>query len=67
MKQKIKAYLRLIGRTNDASVVLTKGYAKQANELKQLGLAVYIPIAAGGCYVALTEKGLEEYEKLEEV
>ncbi len=64
MTQKGKAYLRLIGKTEDASVVLTKGFAKQANELKGLGYATFIPISSGGCHVALTQAGIDKYDEL---
>lgn len=64
LSKKATAYLRLIGKTDDKSVMLTRGYAKQANELKNNGLAEYIPIARGGAHVALTEAGINAYEEL---
>ncbi len=67
MTEKATRYLRLIGKTDDASVILTRGYAKAADELKQLGLAIFIPISSGGCHIALTAKGVEEYERMEDL
>ncbi len=65
MTGKAKALLKKIGDTEEASLRLTKGIAKAADELKAGGLATYIAISTGGADVALTEKGLEEYDKLE--
>jgi hypothetical protein len=64
LSQEASAYLRLIGKTEDASIPLTRGYARQADELKAAGLAVYIPISSGGCHVALTRKGLDLLDKI---
>jgi hypothetical protein len=66
LSKKALAYLRLIGKTREASVVLTRGYSKQAAELKRLGLAVFISIAAGGYHVALTQAGLDTLDEEEE-
>jgi hypothetical protein len=62
LSKKAESYLRLIGKTDDASMRLTKGYAKAADELKHNELAIYIPISTGGCNVALTQKGIDLYE-----
>jgi hypothetical protein len=64
LSKKAAAYLRLIGKTEDASVQLTKGYTRQADELKAAELAVYIPISQGGCHVALTQKGLDLLDEI---
>jgi hypothetical protein len=64
LSKKAAAYLRLIGKTEDASVPLTRGYARQADELKVADLAVYIPISSGGCHVALTQKGLDLLDEI---
>jgi hypothetical protein len=64
MTRRTKAYLKLIGDTDDKSLTLTKGFSKAAAELKNLDMAVYIPISSGGVWVALTAKGIEEYERL---
>jgi hypothetical protein len=64
LSKKADAYLRLIGKTEDASVPLTRGFARQADELKAVGLAVYIPISFGGCHVALTQKGLDLLDEI---
>ncbi len=67
MSKKAESYLRLIVKNEDASVVLSKGYAKQADELRVLGYAMFIPISSGGCYVALTTKGVEAAEQLKTI
>jgi hypothetical protein len=59
-----KNLLLKIGETEDASVRLTKSNAKAADELKRLGLADFIAISTGGAWVALTNEGVEEYNKL---
>jgi hypothetical protein len=66
LSKKAAAYLRLIGKTEDASVPLTRGYTRQADELKANELAVYIPISQGGCHVALTRKGLDLLNEVEQ-
>jgi hypothetical protein len=64
LSEKTKSYLKMIGKTSDASLILTKGYAKQASELKINELAVFIPISTGGSHVALTTEGITLYEEL---
>lgn len=64
LSKKADAYLRLIGKTEDASVPLTRGYAMQADELKTAELAIYIPVSSGGCHVALTRKGLDLLDEI---
>ncbi len=63
LSKKALAYLRLIGQTEDASVQLTRGFAKQAQELNDSRLAVFIPISRCGCHVALTREGIDLYEE----
>lgn len=58
LSEKAEAYLRLIGKTDGASVNLTHGYARVATELRLAGLAILIPISRGGCHVALTPEGI---------
>jgi hypothetical protein len=64
LSDKARRYLKMIGQTDDSSLVLTHGFAKQAGELQRNGLAEYIPISSGGCYVALTTSGVLEYQRL---
>jgi hypothetical protein len=64
LSKKAAMYLRLIGKTEEASVPLTRGYTRQADELKAADLAVYIPISSGGCHVALTQKGLDLLDEI---
>jgi hypothetical protein len=64
LSKKATAYLCLIGKTQDASVPLTRGYTKQADELNAAELAVYIPVSSGGCHVALTQKGLDLLDEI---
>jgi hypothetical protein len=64
LSKKATAYLRMIGKIEDASVPLTRGYTRQADELKANELAVYIPISSGGCHVALTQKGLDLLDEI---
>jgi hypothetical protein len=59
LSKKATTYLRLIGKTEEVSVPLTRIYTRQADELKAAELAVYIPISSGGCHIALTQKGLD--------
>lgn len=66
LSKKAATYLHIIGKTEDASVPLTKGFSKQADELKTNGLAVYVSISQGGCRVVLTQKGLNLLEEIEE-
>lgn len=62
LSKKAATYLRLIGERDGYSVPLTKGFTKPAQELKNKGLAIYIPISSGGCHVALTQEGVDLYE-----
>jgi hypothetical protein len=66
MSKRAERYLKMIGQTQDASVILTKGFAKAADELKNLGMAEFIPISSGGVHVALTRKGLNVYAVITE-
>lgn len=64
MTSKAKNLLKRIGDTEEASLKLNKGIAKVANELKSLGMATFIAHSQGGGDVALTQKGIEEYDRL---
>jgi hypothetical protein len=65
LSKKTQAYLCLIGKAEEASVQLARKFAKQADELRAAGLAVYIPISQGGCHVALTQKGLDLLDEIQ--
>jgi hypothetical protein len=62
MSKNAKKLLLKIGQT-EAALRLTKGNAKAADELKNLGLAVFISISTGGADVCLNEKGLEAFDQ----
>lgn len=64
MTANAKKLLKRIGDTEDASLKLTKGNAKAADELKSLGMATFIAHSQGGGDVALNQKGIEEYDRL---
>jgi hypothetical protein len=64
LSKKATVYLRLIGKSEDASVRLTRSHTRQADELRTNELAVYIPISSGGCHVALTQKGLDLLDEI---
>ena len=65
MTSKAKTLLRRIGDTKDASLKLTPATAKAAGELVREGSAILIPISNGGAWVALTAKGVQQYEEQE--
>jgi hypothetical protein len=65
LSKKAATYLHIIGKTEDASVPLTKGFARQADELKTAGLAIYVSISQGGCRVVLTQNGLDMLDEVE--
>ena len=64
MTSKAKALLKRLDQTEDGSLRLTKSNAKVADELKEAGLVSYIAISTGGAWVALTQKGSDECERL---
>lgn len=66
LSMRAKRLLRLIDASDDASVKLTRGWAKAADELKDNELAVFIPRSQGGADVALTQAGIDYAEWLSE-
>jgi hypothetical protein len=67
MTNKAKKLLLRIGKTQDASMRLTKGNAKAASELKEQGLAIFISVSTGGADIALTKEGINAFDKLEQI
>lgn len=65
MTRKAKILLCKIGKTADAAIRLTKGNSAASDELRRKGMATFIPESTGGGWVALTEKGLEEYAAID--
>lgn len=62
LSKKTTTYLRTIAGFDGQCGTLTKGHSKQAKELVDNGLAIYIPLRQGGVQVALTAAGIQAYE-----
>ena len=57
LSKKAEKLLVRIAQTEDESLKAVRSMAKAADELKNLGMAVFIPVSTGGFVIALTRKG----------
>lgn len=62
MTKTAEKLLKRIGKTEEASIRLTKRDVRAANELQLLGLTEFIPLAVGGADICLTKDGVTMYE-----